>query len=336
MSPYLTIKIIAIIVMLGISIAVFANNKSNKKQGTKATNSVAVPRPQDFILQQRKTGLRLFEFSLLPTYVELLKKNEEQEVRLIDESIWKKDIESAIDPILIDWDEISCEVLGDWKTEYVFFYDFPVPLDVPLAKYGAIYVNKIKQIYKYFTLEKSSGGYMLCSVSTDEHLNYGERGDLTKKEFLEEICGILNIDSASLNGWRLVKRKSSVVNYTDFGGGKKAFSESDLEIITELHDNNYEEFIANHDLAIVCFYDLFRGPSKLMLNLLSEFTEDFQDRIAVGKYDVYGEGNDSIRERLNIMAMPTFLFYKKGTIVQKHIGICERDVMKSWFEELSQ
>lgn len=334
MSSYLTVKVIAIVVMLVISIAVFANNKSSKKREAEATVSVTTQQPQQSEYQLRKEGLLRFEYSLLPTYVDLLKKDPDQEVRLISASIWKKDIESVANPEYIEWDEISCEVLGDWKTEYVFFYDFPTPFESPLAKYGAIYVNKDKQIYSYFTLEKSARGYMLCSFSNEDHLNYGEKGDMSKKDFFREICNILKIDPNSLNGWRLAKSKSSVVNYTDFGDGRKEFSVSDLAIMTELKDDNYEIFIENHTYAVVCFYDTYRGPSKLMLNLLSEYAEDYKDRVVVGKYDVYGDGNETVRESLNVTAMPTFLFYKNGQITQKHIGICERDVMKSWFEEL--
>lgn len=336
MSTYSIIKIISIAVMLVIGIAVFASNKSKKTQKITESNDSLEQHSQNSELQQRIRGLKMFEYSLLPTYVELLKSDQEQEFRFVDSSIWEKDIESVISPQYIDWDEISCEILGDGETEYIFFYDFPTPISVPLAKYGIIYINKIKQMYNYYTLEKSNRGYMLCSVSKEMHANFGEKGDLTKKEFLEEICKILDIDSASLNGWRLAKGKKSVINYTDFGGGKKAFSESDLKIITELYDENYESFISNHSSAVVCFYDLYNGPSKLMVNLLSEYAEDFQKTIAVGKYNVYGVKNEIIREGLKIMVMPTFLFYKDGKVVKKHIGICDRDTMKSMFEGLQQ
>ena len=312
-------------------------NRSLKEQGTAPQHVDRDPQqpqqPQLSKFQLKRLGLHRFEYTLLPTYVDLLKSNPVQEVRLIDSSLWKKDIESIANPQFIDWDEISCEILGDSRTECVFFYDFPTPFDIPLAKYGAIYINKQKQIYKYYTLEKSAMGFMICSPSTEGHINYGEKGDMSKKEFLNEVCNLLGIDAGSMQGWRLAKGKASVVHYTDFGGGKKEFSEADLNIMTELKDNNYEDFIENNPLAVICFYE-YRGPSKLMLNLLSEFADDYKERISVGKYDVYGDKNETVRERLHVTAMPTFLIYKHGEVVKKHIGLCPRDIMNSWFEEL--
>ena len=331
---YLTFKIISLIVLLVILIIVIVKNKSDKKNASDSAVQDAIQQPQQDEYQQRRLALHRFEYTLLPIYVDGLKSNADMEYKLIDVSSWKEDIRFIANPEYIDWDEISCEILGDWKTECVYFYEFPTPFDIPLAKYGAIYVNKQKQIYNYFTLEKSYKAYMLCSPSREGHGNYGPRGDMSKKDFLNEICGILEVDPDSLNGWRLAKDKASVVYYTDFGGGRKKFSESDLEIMTELKDDNYDGFIAEHSLAVVCFYDLYRGPSKLMLNLLSEYAEDYHDKVAVGKYDVYGYDNDTVREQLNITAMPTFLFYKNGAVVQKHIGVCNRDIMKSWFEDL--
>ena len=156
MSTYSIIKIISIAVMLVIGIAVFASNKSKKTQKITESNDSLEQHSQNSELQQRIRGLKMFEYSLLPTYVELLKSDQEQEFRFVDSSIWEKDIESVISPQYIDWDEISCEILGDGETEYIFFYDFPTPISVPLAKYGIIYINKIKQMYNYYTLEKSN------------------------------------------------------------------------------------------------------------------------------------------------------------------------------------
>lgn len=284
--------------------------------------------------QLRVMGLKLFEYTLIPTYVEHLKEHPDGEFLLVDVSTWKRNIASVVDWRYIDWDEISCEIFGDSKTECLFLYDFPTPFDIPLAKYGAVYINKRKQIYNYYTLEKSFGGYMLCSPSKEYHVNYGEKGDMSKIEFIKEICNIQNIDESSLLQWRLAKSKSSVTEYVDLSGKvNKEFSENDLKILVGLKDDDYEEFITNHPRTIVCFYDA-NIPSKMMVNLLSEFATDHKDKIAVGIYNVYGDNNEIIRAKMNIMAMPTFLIYKNGVVVQKHIGLCARDAMKTMFENL--
>ena len=80
----------------------------------------------------------------------------------------------------------------------MFVYDFPTPFEVPLAKYGAVYVNKSKKICGYFTLEKSFNDYMLCSASSDRHFVIGKRGDLSKEEFVKDVCACLEVDVARL------------------------------------------------------------------------------------------------------------------------------------------
>lgn len=103
--------------------------------------------------------------------------------------------------------------------------------------------------------------------------------------------------------------------------------------MTELDDNNYNEFIVNNPSAVVVFYD-FQGPSKRMAPLIDECAVNYKDTIAVGLYNLYGICNETVSEKLNIMAAPTFLFYKNGKEIRKHIGFCMPDVIKGWFEEL--
>ena len=74
------------------------------------------------------------------------------EVKLVDTSYWEKDIASLTQPQNIDWDEISCEIVGNMNSEFVILYEFPRPYVVPLAKYGAVYINKLKKTYSYYTL----------------------------------------------------------------------------------------------------------------------------------------------------------------------------------------
>lgn len=94
-----------------------------------------------------------FEYEVMPLYVEFLENNPDAEYILIDSSIWKKDIATFSQPKYIEWDEISCEIIGDMNSEFVILYEFPKPFDIPLAKYGAVYINKQSHIYNYYTLE---------------------------------------------------------------------------------------------------------------------------------------------------------------------------------------
>ena len=321
MSPYLTFKIISVAIMLVILLIVFISRKSEKTTVKEDVNDdTGENQPTVSEYEWRRIGLYRLEYNLIPVYVDNLKKNPDIEVKLVDTTYWEREIEVMTEPQYIDWDEISCEILGDMDSEFVILYEFPKPFDVELAKFGAVYIHKQKQVYHYYTLERSLNGYMLCSMSKEEgHLNFGNRDDLSKEEFIKEVCGLLEIDRASLQGWRLAKRKFSVPDFKD---------------LVELTDNSYDSFITSNPHAIVCFYDLFSAHSKLMLPVLSDFATEYKGKAKVGIYDVYDMGNETVRAANNIMAMPTFIFLRDGKEVGKHIGICRREDMRACFDAL--
>lgn len=320
MSPYLTFKIISVAILLVVLIIVIISKKSDKtteKEVVNDDNEEKQPVVGEFEL--RRISLYRLEYKLIPIYVDILKRNPDVEVKLIDTSYWEREIVAMAQPQYIDWDEISCEIIGDMNSEFVILYEFPKPFDTPLAKYGAIYINKQKQIYDYYTLERSLNGYMLCSTSKERHLNFGNRDDLSKEEFIKEVCDLLGIDRVSLHGWRLAKRK---------------FSVSDFKDLVEVTDNSCEKFILDNSCAVVCFYDLFSAHSKLMLPVLSDFATEYKGKVKVGIYDVYELGNESVRAANNIMATPTFIFLREGNEVGRHIGICRREDMRACFDGL--
>ena len=319
MSPYLIFKIISIVVMLAILLVVVATKKSGKKQKQEALDNKPEPPKMDEY-ELRRTTLYCLEYKLIPFYIESIQKNKGDIKNLYDIAAWERGIEAWLQASrYIDWEEIACEILGDMDEESLIFYDFPLPFDMPLAKYGAVYINKPKQIYNYYTLEKSLNGYMLCSTTTEGHGNYGKRENLSKDEFIREIMEMHGIDAAVLQKRTLIKRKFSVDDFDD---------------LIKLTDSDYDKFIADAPYAVVCFYDLFSAHSKMMLPLLAEMATTYKDKVKVGIYDVYGDDNETVRASNNIMAMPTFLFLKQGEIRDRHIGICRKNDLKAWFEEL--
>jgi hypothetical protein len=196
-----------------ILFVVIISNKSDKKKEVEATAENTNQQSEVSEYQLRRMGLYRLEYTLIPIYVDILKREPDIEYKLVDVSIWEREIVAMAQPQYIDWEEISCEIFGDMNSEFVILYEFPKPFDVPLAKYGAVYINKQKQVYYYYTLEKSLNGYMLCSPSKDNHTNFGARGNLSKKDFIKAICDLQEIDELSLQGWRIAKKKFSVPDY---------------------------------------------------------------------------------------------------------------------------
>ena len=154
----------------------------------------------------RKSSLDMLEFKLIPRYLGQLGKDTDSFGKLYDLSAWKKDIEEmTFTAQYIIWEDFSCEIRGNVETECVIVYEFPTPFEVPLAKFGAVYVNKQKRIAGYYTLELSYNGYMMCSATQDRHFVIGKRGDMSKEEFVKEVCEALEIDGTLLEKKKVVK-----------------------------------------------------------------------------------------------------------------------------------
>ena len=236
---YLTFKLISLAVLVVVALIVLVANRNSKQKTAEPFNNIdGNSEVNEF---QLRKGLCHLEYTLIPIYVDLLKRNEDMEVKLVDTSYWEKDIASLTQPQNIDWDEFSCEIVGNMNSEFVILYEFPRPYVVPLAKYGAVYINKLKKTYNYYTLEKSSVGYMLSSTTKERHYNYGEKGDLSKEEFLKEICSLLEIDDITVQEWRLAKSKKSTKDPRYLSEQEKHYAEMMGQKIEQIDPNKIPE-----------------------------------------------------------------------------------------------
>jgi hypothetical protein len=153
-----------------------------------------------------KNSLHELEYKLIPLYVWTIERKNADAAKLYDFSVWSQDlIRRMYSTKVIEWNEIVCDVMGDMNTEGLVVYEFPKPTKEPLAKFGAIYINKLKKVYAYYTLEKSYNGYMMGSTDVDRHFNMGKREDMSKEAFVKEICETLELDKTLLEKKKVVR-----------------------------------------------------------------------------------------------------------------------------------
>lgn len=342
--PILTFTLIAI--LSAALLAVFVSMKLPQKQVMAKQDSNMEQKKVEDEDSLRRTGLYCFEYKLIPLYVDILERNPDIEFKLIDASYWQKDIMPMIQPHYIEWDEISCEIVGDWDSEYVFLYEFPKPFDVPLVKYGAVYVNKQKQIYNYYTLEKSLNGYVLCSTTKDSHSNYGEREDMSKEEFIKDICNIIGTDDISQRDWRLAKDKKAMDKSRYFREKLNNMVPlnglDEWEGLENITVKNFNEIIEGDTSVVIYFYDviimqnkrLTSKQCKYMLPDLSSLADEFRGKVKVCICDVYSPENETVSATYGIKALPTFWFFKKGELIGFDFGLCKKEHLRARFEEL--
>ena len=255
------------------------------------------------------------EYTLIPHFVDLFNNQPNKASQIIitiyENLVTLQNNLRKVNPFAFG--KISGEVMGDIEGEGLVVFEFPKPFDLPLAKYGAIYINQEKREYIYLTLEYSlNGKFVLGSKAKERHFNYGQRNDLSKKEFVHEVCQHLNVDESTLLPRNMISRK----------------------YLIEMNDRTLLHAIDEISHMVVCFYD-FNRQSQAFIPILDQLSQEYNDKLDVGLYDVYGGlENSTAASEYNITALPTLLFFRNGKLINRNVGICRMEDLRVLFDEL--
>lgn len=294
-------------------------NRMNKaKAETEKAKSDPVPAPEPEERVDYKAvhdEMYYVEYKLVPHFVEMFNKEPEKAEKIIisiyENLMTLQNHLRRVHPFYFG--KVSCEICGDLNNESLSIIEFPKPFDMPLAKYGAIYFNVPKKVCSYWTLEFSlNGKYILGSKTVEGHANYGQKPNISKEEFIQEVCRSMGVNDVSLQPRNMITRK----------------------YVLELNDRTLEEAKTDYSYFAVCFYD-FNSPSQMLLPILEKVAQEYASQIIVGIYDVYGGFEQlSAPENYSITALPTILLFAKGEVVNQYIGICKEEDIKTMFEDL--
>jgi len=100
----------------------------------------------------------------------------------------------------------------------------------------------------------------------------------------------------------------------------------------DVTDANFQELLAEGSPLVVDFWAPWCGPCKMMLPIVEELANEYEGRIRVGKLNV--DENPELCEQFGIMNIPTMLFFKKGELVNRHVGAARKPDLTQIFEEL--
>jgi len=86
----------------------------------------------------------------------------------------------------------------------------------------------------------------------------------------------------------------------------------------QITDANIEEVLQSDKLVVIDFWAEWCGPCKMVGPIIDQISEEYKDRVVVGKLDV--DNNDETTSRYGIRNIPTVLFIKNGEVVDKVVG----------------
>ncbi len=104
--------------------------------------------------------------------------------------------------------------------------------------------------------------------------------------------------------------------------------------LKEFSDDNFEtEVVASEQLVVVDFTAPWCGPCKVMAPIVEALAKDFGGSVKIGKLNV--DDNPQIASKYNINSIPTLLFVKNGNVVDQHVGLLARELLKAKIEKFA-
>ncbi len=93
-----------------------------------------------------------------------------------------------------------------------------------------------------------------------------------------------------------------------------------------------QEVLKTPGLVMVDFWAVWCGPCQMIAPTIQELANEYAGRLKVLKLNT--DENQEIASRYQIMGIPTLLFFKDGTVVDKIVGAAPKKQIKDRIETL--
>lgn len=97
-------------------------------------------------------------------------------------------------------------------------------------------------------------------------------------------------------------------------------------------DQNFEQEVLKSDTPVlVDFWAVWCGPCKIVEPIVDELSEEYKDKVKVGKVNV---DENEVASTYGIMSIPTLMLFKNGQPVKSMVGAQSKENFKQGIEEV--
>ena len=100
----------------------------------------------------------------------------------------------------------------------------------------------------------------------------------------------------------------------------------------KISDETFEENVINNGKPIIVdFWAEWCGPCKQIGPILEEISNEYNDKITIGKLDV--DKNPETPGKYQIRGIPTMLLFNNGELIDTKVGMSSKTDLKEWINK---
>ena len=103
-------------------------------------------------------------------------------------------------------------------------------------------------------------------------------------------------------------------------------------MIIDLNIENFDDIINSNTRVVIEVWASWCAPCKMIAPIFKELSEEFDGKIVFAKIDA--EDNMNIIKLYGISNVPTFLYMKNGSLIEKSVGAITKNVLSEKLNNL--